>query len=476
MEKKILMIGVSTAQNTTNVLPALQMKIDYFIALETSAAHQRGWSNGMYAVLKQKGIKVLDPIILKPEEDSRIDLISTKLHNIIPKNVEVLWNLGGGQKAQQFGLWKTFMDRVKNGYDEIACYANPESKLLEIWEYDKNALSFYSNPIESTLFAKDIFDIYGYELNIPKGALFYTNKQYHPVLYGYSKLLDYKEFRKFFFKVPKTSPDNKENQIVISKQELLNLAGKIDDEKLKSYYHKELIKKQKLNQILDEQIVPALRKRIVNEFKSLFNKSQKTEIISIYERHLKELLQKITFKNIAELEISLDYFNKIFPDFRKTSFLFESILQEKVIELLVENPNYITEAYSNVTLYSKEGEVVAEYDILFVTQWGTLIAIDAKTFDVNVKDIDARILKLREGAGRYVDFVVVFPYYPEDIDSKWFPKEIRELPVKLKKHNLKFFAYNNQPGPFAVDIFNNGKAISLSPVSNILDFLNLIKK
>ena len=109
--------------------------------------------------------------------------------------------------------------------------------------------------------------------------------------------------------------------------------------------------------------------------------------------------------------------------------------------MLLNNDNKILEAYSNLTVW-KDGGKVAEHDVLLVINWGTIISLDAKTFDVELKDVDARILNLREGAGRYIQFIPVFPLFNEDIEKEFLPAQVRQLPGKLKARNLKYFTYN----------------------------------
>jgi hypothetical protein len=472
-DNKILMIGVSTAQNTTNVLPALQMKIDYFVALETSAAHARKWSNGMYQVLKDRGIKTLDPIILNPEEDSRIDIISNKLHAIIPDDVEVLWNLGGGQKAQQFALWKTFTERAKNGKDEIACYANPESKKLDIWEFDSETenLEYYDTEINVDISAAEIFSVYGYEIEI--GDLLYRNGKVQKEFTGISKLMDFREFREFVFKLPKTSFHDLSNQKELSRSDLKNKQRAntaFFEEKIKIFLKEKLNEKKyfHINEIL--ALVPTLRKRFNELNLNLFLKNNQTETIPITNPSLKTLLKKITGYDLSELEISTDFLQKYFRQ-NKSSFLFEEILSDKIIGLLPEQTK-INEIYSNIKVV-KQGKTVGEHDILLVTKWGTIISLDAKTFDVESKDLDARLLNLRNGAGRYVEFIPIFPLYESDIYEEYIPEQILKLPEKIRSKGFRYFTFNNKK--------NNKKIIwketeiELSPISTLLTKLDLVK-
>jgi len=469
---KILMIGVSTAQNTTNVLPALQLKVDYFIAIETSKATKNNWSLGMNSVLKKRGIKVLSPIQLKKEEDSRIDLIYKQIKDISLEETEVIWNLGGGQKAQQFAMWQAFMHRSKQGINEVACYANPENKKIELWEFDKekNELEYFDENTNSTLTAAEIFEIYGFQLEIENTNLLYSNdktKNSNQKLY---ELLDYQDFRKFFFNLPKTSPANESNQNLLSKKEFVEMATKIDDAELKKIFKK--LKKN--NQPINESVVvPQLRKEIVNRMKALFNKPPSNKKIKIFDTKLKEKLYNITGKEFEYLEVSYRFFNTFFPNYSKMSFLFEEMLSEKIQNILLNNKNYVLEAYTNVNL-SKDKNVIAEYDVLLVTKWGTIISIDAKTFGVAKKDIDARILNLRKGAGRYIEFALCFPYYLSDIDKEWFPNEIKKLPQKLDKYHLKYFMLNDKTN--VSKLLVDDQKINIIPIDCFLEQFKLLKK
>jgi hypothetical protein len=471
-DNKILMIGVSTAQNTTNVLPALQMKIDYFVALETSAAHARKWSNGMYQVLKDRGIKTLDPIILNPEDDSRIDIISNKLHAIIPDDVEVLWNLGGGQKAQQFALWKTFTERTKNGKDEIACYANPESKKLDIWEFnsDTESLDYYDTEIDVDISTAEIFSVYGYDVEY--GEVLYKNGKAQKKFTGISDLMNFMEFREFVFKLPKTSFDEPLNQNELSRSDLKNKQRAntaFFEEKIKDFLQEKFIEKQQVNISEILAIVPALRKRFNQLNLNLFLKNNQTETIQITNPSLRGLLKKITGCDLSELEISTEFLQRYFRQ-NKISFLFEEILCDKIISLLPERTK-INEIYSNVKVF-KNGDMVGEHDILIVTNWGTVISLDAKTFDVQIKDLDARLLNLRNGAGRYVEFIPVFPYYEEDSEQDYFPNQVLRLPGKISSKGFKYFTFNNSEYEKKERLQNS--EFDLNPIKNIFKKLQLI--
>ena len=57
-----VMVGVSTAQNTANAVPALQLQVPKVILVETNNAAKGKWSFGITKVLTNRGVLVLDPL------------------------------------------------------------------------------------------------------------------------------------------------------------------------------------------------------------------------------------------------------------------------------------------------------------------------------------------------------------------------------------------------------------------------------
>lgn len=474
MDKKILMIGVATAQNTTNVIPALQLDIDYYLSIETSAANQRGWAIGMTNVLKRKGVKVLDSLVLNENEDSRIDLISQRLKSIVTDDVEVLWNLGGGQKAQQFALWKTFMERVRQNLDEIACYANPETKKLEMWEYEGGELVYSAVDLDSKLDAKDIFEIYGYETKVDNDSLIYFDGRLSEKSLGLDDLMMHQEFREFFFGIPETDINNEKNQQVLSKKELSQrIMARVDfyDESLKDIVISRVNDNTNMSISSVLSFVPQFRKMMSRFLLDEYNVNRPVKKLSIGP-DLKNLIFSITKIVSEELEISSEFSERLFGE-RKVSFLFEKILVERIIKILSGSDNYVYKAYRNITIWKNQKQV-AEHDILIVTKWGTVISVDAKTFDVEQKDLDARLLNLRAGAGRYVDFIPVFPLERNDIEQNMLPLKLKRLPFKLKENNIKYFTYNYEKENMEIEL--KDKSAKLNPVSLFLKELNLLKQ
>lgn len=121
----MLMIGVSTEQNITNVLPAFHREFNTreVLLLETQFAQAKKWSEGLRTVLGGRGIRV--DILDLSGIDTHITEIQRKLADRVLKYPNpILWNLGGGQKPQQLACWEVFKARSIRNPVDVICYAN----------------------------------------------------------------------------------------------------------------------------------------------------------------------------------------------------------------------------------------------------------------------------------------------------------------------------------------------------------------
>lgn len=478
MQQKTLMIGVSTEQNTTNLIPALQLKADDFLLIETSIAKKQKWSNGLIKILKSKNINVIESISLDFEEDTRIDFISSKLSNFLEnEDYKIIWNLGGGQKAQQFALWQTFLARTSKNKNDQTCYTNPSTHKIEKWYFENNELKYKNIPITYPLELNEILSIFGFEIK-EKGELIYSKKieTEQKELVNY---MNYLEFRELSYKTS-SSGINFENTLSLEDlkqhfdslrrdENLLNLFVKSLDKMYKDYRGNQSLK----------NISSFLNKNILNYIqRSLVKKPE--EYLNIENTEFFEALKNNGFiKN--KLPIDISTFKEITSK-TKFSIYFEEFISKKVQEILKSKENNIFEAYQNIKI-AKEGEKTeaAEYDILLVTKWGTLIALDPKTYDFEKKDADARDFNLQRMGGKYVDFIAVIPYYIEDLNKEYFPNKLKQLPFNLNLIGKKFFVLSNEKN----DVFKikdeAGKILSVTegglnctPIELFLEKLNLI--
>lgn len=443
------MVGVSTEQNIANIIPAIQLDIKKFIIIESSQAHDKKWAKGLEEVLKKRKI-IVDFIILNKDEDSHITKISEKIKQKLDAEPSspIVWNVGGGQKPHQFAIWQTFNERKK---EDIVCYANPFTKKLEKWYYENQNLEFDDTQNTSVhLSAEEILTIFGYSIkNNNKTELIYKKGQVINLKNPTKDLLSYDDFREFLFRLPSINTPNTDEESRYTVEDVLRklISNKSRFEKKIKQRLSTLPLKNFASLNAQESLSATLRNFLIGKR----NKDGTITRQTIYNLLLDApQVNKITIKDKALKEILSSDFLKIeqqtlekISEFKKTSFYFEQIVVQRIKALLdsEDTKHNIVEAYANLEI-SKSGneqEQAAEYDVFCVTDKGMLFAFDAKTFDFERKDSDARLHNLLQAGGRYVNFFPVIPYHPEDVEKDYFPQKLRELPEKLKKRGIKFF-------------------------------------
>jgi hypothetical protein len=447
----MLMIGVSTAQNITNLIPAVQknIRISKFLILETSTAQKCDWSSGLISVLKSRNIA--DETLNIAGIDSNILEIKKKVLDKLKTHIEpVMWNLGGGQKPQQIPLWEIFKARNEIQIKDVVCYANQDVRdysLLEFWEFDaNNQLHRRTEEIEVDLRAEEIFRVFGFE--VKEKTLIYSrrsNVSFAPV----TDLMRFKEFRQYLFELPKRNVIAPEAETKYSLEEIAQiLKNKRDD------INKSLLEKfedqnfQALTPLSTKS--DCLRAFLTGKSDQPFGKiidwlkePPTIKKIPITDSKLKTSLGYDA--NIEEMEVTPVILELLKTGLKKTSDYFEIIVAQRIRDLLQSTTHKIIEAYSNLKIarVGNEAVVAAEYDVLCVTNKGTIIALDAKTFDFENKDIDARLYNLEQGSGFYRTFSPVIPLDFEDVDEEYLPKELIKLTLKMLKKKMNFFVLSD---------------------------------
>ncbi|GAB4331393.1 MAG: hypothetical protein OHK0038_06180 [Flammeovirgaceae bacterium] len=443
----MIMIGVSTGQNITNLIPAVQrgIKVTKLILLETSTAISKKWSQGLLDVLQKRNISV--ECISLQGIDSHISNIQKKLSDRFKEVKEpLIWNLGGGQKPQQIPIWEVFkMRNEKMNIPDIVCYANQDDTgILEIWEYQNANLTTRSERISVDLSAEEIFKVFGFNFREEPQLIYQKQKlisfEYIP------DLLEFQEFRELMFRLPVQNHETVNQSLTLQfvknifnkeKESIANLLIKVTIELISILQKENGINRFKNNNYQLNKSLQALNQTdFIKEFTELIKQNLPFETIRIVNDELRNSIQT------NELEITQSFLQKATNGkYNKTSSYFEHIVIQRVVGLLQSTNHNIIQAFANLKT-EKNGQQVAEYDVLCVTEKGTILALDAKTFEFENKDIDARIYNLEQGSGFYRKFSAVFPYDFEDIENDWF-KPIRRLPFDLTKKGFKFYVIND---------------------------------
>ncbi|MDO5675376.1 MAG: hypothetical protein Q4G66_10745, partial [bacterium] len=164
---------------------------------------------------------------------------------------------------------------------------------------------------------------------------------------------------------------------------------------------------------------------------------------------------------------------------------FERMMQKKIARIVSENPasHRINQVWSVEITSTKTADTKQEFDVLLVTDFGTLISLDAKTFEFRKKDEDARTLNLYRASGFYTDFYSVFPFLHADLSNKesqlnsnaeW--KKMKNRPYEIKRRDGKMLAFCEDEAPDLV--LTNEKErptdFELKKLSDMLACLNLL--
>jgi hypothetical protein len=463
------MIGISTAQNITNLIPAIQYKsVDSVILFETSTAKKAKWTDGLKNVLTNRKYKV-DIITLDVSQKSDItqiqDFIFSKIKSFTKS---IIWNLGGGQKPHQIAIWEIFKSRSLNDkISDMICYTNQDDVgVLDTWKYDKDILTRTNEDIDVNLSAEEIFNVFGFNIKNNNSPIFKDGN-----IQSFKRIEDlfsFQDFREYLLKLPEedNAANDRSLSINLIKEILTKEKGKINELVLKSFV-------DLLNLLINSRS-PDIQKFISNEdfqtntFRQVFKIKMFLDTLrkiikdnlpySVVEITENELAEKLNSKEITvNQKLLLEITNN---EYNKAAFYFEKIITQRIIDELEKIDIGITEVYANLVT-EKNGQIVAEYDVLCVTKKGTIIAFDAKTYHFENKDIDARLYNLEKGSGFYRTFSAVFPFDWNDLEKEWMNPLI-QLPDKLNKKRLNFYVINDSTkGNFWIK-YDKGKIIEKS--------------
>lgn len=440
----MLMIGVSTAQNITNLIPAVSKGLGTtdFLLLETSTAKKNQWSEGLRAVLEGRGINV-ESLGLEGIDSNIVEIKERVLKEVTTIRDPVIWNLGGGQKPQQIPLWEIFRERNASGISDQVCYANQDIRdhsELEIWKVDSSgSLWKDAHEIEVDLTAHEVFKVFNFDVRN-------TTPIYGKVAENIREVKDlmaYKEFRRFLVELPqktdaanglKFADDFDEIKDYLQEKRTL-----VEDALLQKLWACSQLINQRDSKGLSVSLASFLigNSRRNGEIVKWLQDPISIKGIPINDLSLRQIME--IPDDQTEVNVTPDTLEAVTGD-RKAADYFEKIVVQRVRNLLNNRGHKIVEGHANLEIVRDDNPeiIVAEYDVLCVTNKGTIVAFDAKTFDFENKDIDARLYNLEQGSGFYRTFSAVIPLDYEDVGSTYLPKELVNLTFKLSKR-MSFF-------------------------------------
>ncbi len=394
-----IMIGISTAQNTTNLVPFIQFNGQTLVLLETNHAKKQKWAVGIQQVVQDKGKKIKTIYI-----DEGSDIANTLA--ILQKKTKqygdsICWNIGGGQKAQTLPLILTFYDRIKAGNKDWACYSEPQTRKTSIITSKNQKISNKLIPTNADLSLSEIVLTFNYKIKQEGLKCLWTRK------------------------------GGVKNENILTKSDM--------------------------------------------EFFLNYDKRQK--------------MFQYTF-DVWKKKEAVDR-DEVFPDNSKDfGEYFEKIVQAKTVEIMANNSDdhKINEIWGNVEVSSKlKKDTKQEFDVVLVTNFGTLLPIDAKTYEFKKKDEEARKYNLRHVSGVYTEFWSIFPFMKSDLEPESILQTNKEWgkllnrPFELDIRGSKMLVYSEDDGESfqiirkkgVVKVGNGKGELTLHPLRTFIQSLNL---
>lgn len=433
----LVVVGVTTEQNTANLVPVVQLKAKTYLAIDSDRAAREGWNRGAESVLRSRGLRC-DTIVLKPGQERSVvavrATVAAELRRLELDRTPVVWLLGGGLKPQQLGLFMLFAERRREGIRDLAVYSEPGSRQTVCIEPLPDGRWMETPlPTQADLRIEEIINCFNLQVrrSSPLPA--------RPVVAEYARFRRDRTWRAAWYDRIRMGP-----RTVASARSLT--MAEVNDA---------------LN---DRSVASRIRAACLERLREVKQKTGDVPDRTIVDVVCKKAMFLGTWTEAMGLTRPLEPLDTGVGTCSKFANYFEQLLIHRVAELLGDARPAVTDCLANVEVVTRDGIQRAEHDVLIATCDGTLTSIDAKTFDVEAKDADARLHNLFGAGGRFARFVPVFPWFEEDFRSGIAPVELEELPLKLDKYRIPFAVVGPTDESFFVrrEDDNEGVRVSLS--------------
>lgn len=469
MPKK--MIGVATAQNTVNTVPAIQLDIKEFLFIQTIGEAQNNWVKNALAALNHKMVLTPEPIILPKDIDDNLIEITKHVKNSI-KSDPYIFNIGGGLKVHSLALWELFIHR--NNSQDLACYSNPQKGVIDFWKWENNNIKQFTVPLDFDDELENFLKVFGFSLEDPgiklfeNGKTLYENKHFD--------FFQFQEFREFLSLSLSNKLPIKDGFLTV--EQARNLVNFKNSEIKEELF--ETIKRKNPSQIIwtDKQIrisIKLFKTNLIGQIlkfirdKLIIPENSKTSFYEFKDLKLKEELKKRNLPN--NFSCNSNSVRAILGE--SSGFYFEKILMIEIVEILNKGGHNIKKAFANVKIKSKDAK--AEFDILLLTNQGTFYVLDGKLDEFDKKDENSRKLNVLKSGGAFSSFIPIFSFYPSDLGSSWLSSSILK---KIKDYHLegvKFMVFNqNENEVKKATVLNED--VNLPHFSDIVKYLNISQK
>ena len=462
------MLICSTKQQVVNLVPALTEKVDEIIIFTTTYAKKEDWTSNLLPVLKKRKINCSEVLVTNEIEQNVLsfsELIKSEIEKV--RDSEIFLNVGGGQKTFTMAMMKAYADL-------------PDANTKVVYtEANKRCLYFISKEMKTTsksyqinLDLKEILGLNGYSLfegsktkNPNLNATESFSNEFYQKHFPAAKTGDYFRkdslFKEIFYRCIMNEGNEpvEKNDIEKSiKARLLGIKPHIDDLPV-SYPlgHSPHEIKVKIKQLRESPQKSGsaikLLESVYADFRyNSFWNTVKKEIVSYVENELR--ISNVKIRNEAYSVKEQNKLKDIFKDIsgssmisfdekgflRHKDILFSSkygdLFEEMVfIEVLKLQEDVVWDNVHQIWLNvftKKTGANVktpeAEYDLVIVTKFGTLILIESKSAKFDNKVAKGQERDVQKKSGPYGKAVIAGPLLGEIKSIKDSKEREKEYP------------------------------------------------
>ena len=447
------MLICSTNHQVVNIIPAITENVEKIIIFTTEFAKRSNWTKNLIHVLTKRGFKITDifvPVEVEEEVDQFSELIKREMKKI-PNN-EILLNVGGGQKTFTMAMMKAFRELLSLNSRIVYTEANKHTLFSISKEMATDAKQY-----EINLSLDEIFSLYGFCF-WNKSKTSYPNQ-------NATNLIGTPDFEKHFVEATAASAFLKkdrlfkeiffrkmmdEDEVMIHPREVREIVKKMLQEikpslkQLKISYSKghdpatinhkiknlSSSKRSDIKKLLESIYAPhrynafwnAAKNQIINYvFDNIMAPNVKLRVAPFTENeksNLYNIWSKLGKFNKIEFERNGFLLKKNVCFSEKNGDLFEKMVLIEVLKLKEKAVwNNIHEIWLNVFTQKDDGEEransEAEYDLVIVTKFGTLILLESKSAKFDNKIAKGQERDAFQKSGPYGRAIITGPLLKE---------------------------------------------------------------
>jgi hypothetical protein len=414
MSQANLFVALSTGQSITNILPILELAEtgDQVLWVESATAKQQQWGKGACDVLRRHDISNVISLEL-PDDDPASLQEALRQHEAL-QNSGVAVNLigNGGTKLQMLAAF-----RALNGHLDELLYSNNQPCILERQSYRQGR----PEPVIRHVYNRhsvdlgDVLACNGREIVAGSERLLWPTQEQPPLTrYG----TDEEWTRACHQRVAdwaKNHPHKPKKAFDCGR------ACELAPEEAEKFRR----------QILDACGLPKntpIKKSVLED---IYNRAHRLD------------------REAWEFQSKHGSHDQEVPNLGRD---FEDAVAARVVRWLMMHPQYaniVQSVWQNVKIRLAHGrEDTAELDVALLLKNGVLMALECKSFDAQIKDMNSRLGELQRSASQLARIAICAPSYPLFNTDSWCRELIRN--VERMNHWSQFklieFTLPNQPG------------------------------